>query len=252
MKFRYKALFIFIIILTGAYLVVMSGLPDRQAISGYQPVSTINAAGLKFWDARYEFELRQYVPLDNISGHLENAVIISEDDLFYRHNGVNYQLLWEALKENLRQRDYVRGAGTITMQLARYAFLTRERSLIRKAKEIVLAKRIESVLSKETILELYLNSVQWGPNLYGAEAASWYYFGKPASALDLNEASLLAGILINPERYNLFVRLDDAKRLQRRVLRLMRDAGKISTEEMEIIHAQDVSLRGGLRIYQGG
>ena len=252
MKFRYKALFIFIIILTGAYLVVMNGLPDKQTISEYQPASTINAAGLEFWDARYEFDLRQYVMLEDISDHLHNAVIISEDDLFYQHNGVNYELLWEALKENLRQRDYVRGAGTITMQLARYAFLTRERSLLRKAKEIVLAKRIESVLSKDSILELYLNCVQWGPNLYGAEAASWYYFDKPAGALDLNEASLLTGILINPERYNLFERLDDAKRLQRRVLRLMKDAGKITAEEMEIIHAQEVSLRGGLRVYQGG
>ena len=135
------------------------------------------------------------------------------------------------------------------MQLARNIFLTKQETLIRKFKEIYLAKKIEKVWSKEQIFEYYLNIAEWGNNIYGAEAAAWYYFDKPASLLNLAEASLLAGILPNPIVFNPFDNWKGAKRHQLRVLKLMRTARLISEDELKSLSVQQVYLRGTKPIF---
>ena len=234
---------IFILGILGYFLIFYS-LPDSEKIIQYEPTSTVIDFSGFYWPKNIKVPLRKYVPLREISNHLRIAVIISEDDTFYRHSGINTEQMQLAFKQNFQQGRFVRGASTITMQLARNAFLTKEKSLIRKLREIILAKRIEKALSKSRILELYLNIIEWGPNIYGAEAASWYYFNKSASRLNIAEASLLAAIIINPKRFNPYIRFNSARKLQHRVLRLMRDAKIITPEEMDLIFSQQIVLRG--------
>ena len=145
--------------------------------------------------------------------------------------------------KNVKRRGYIRGASTITMQLARNAFLSKEKTLTRKVREIILARRIEKVLSKPRIFELYLNIVEWGPNIYGAEAAARYYFGKSASDLNMAEASLLAAMLPNPKRFNPMVRMSTVKKLQKRVLTLLQDAKVITSEEFKVLLVEPIYLR---------
>jgi monofunctional biosynthetic peptidoglycan transglycosylase len=159
-----------------------------------------------------------WTPLRAVSPHLVRCVIAAEDDRFYDHRGVDWAALREALETNLARRRYARGGSTITMQLARNLFLWREKSLLRKALEVVLAWRLETALSKERILELYLNVVEWGPGIYGAGEASRRYFGKPPSGLTLEEAALLAAILPNPVRWNPLDAPAIARRRQRELL----------------------------------
>ncbi|HEY5764603.1 MAG TPA: biosynthetic peptidoglycan transglycosylase, partial [Candidatus Deferrimicrobiaceae bacterium] len=131
----------------------------------------------------------------SIPRSLRNAVIASEDANFYTHEGVDHEAIREAIKDDLRKGRLARGGSTITQQLAKNLFLSREKTVSRKVKEYVLARRIDDRLSKARILELYLNVVELGPMVYGVGHASWYYFGKPPSALTLRESSFLAAML---------------------------------------------------------
>jgi membrane peptidoglycan carboxypeptidase len=155
-------------------------------------------------------------------------------------------MMKEAFRVNLERGRYVRGASTITMQLARNAFLHKRKTLLRKIREIILTRRIEKNLSKSRILELYLNIVEWGEGIYGAEAAARFYFGKPASNLNLNEATLLAAMLPNPKYFNPFTRLKSCQRMQKRVLWLMQNAHEITDEQAEWARTSYLVLRGSL------
>jgi monofunctional biosynthetic peptidoglycan transglycosylase len=144
---------------------------------------------------------RKWVPLEDISPNLRLAVIASEDGNFCRHWGVD----WAAVKDVIEQAQSwkgVRGASTIPMQVAKNLFLWEQRNYLRKALEVPLAYLMTAVWPKERMLEVYLNIAQWGPDLYGAEAASRRYFHKPASALTKREAVLLAVALPNPLHRN--------------------------------------------------
>ncbi len=141
---------------------------------------------------------QQWVPYARISPHLRRAVVVAEDGAFWEHDGVDVHELRKAIEESVERRRPPRGASTITQQLAKNLYLSPSRSPIRKLKELLIARRLEAELPKRRILELYLNSIEWGEGIYGAEAASRTYFGKPASALSAEEAALLAGALINP------------------------------------------------------
>ncbi|HEX9653665.1 MAG TPA: biosynthetic peptidoglycan transglycosylase, partial [bacterium] len=170
--------------------------------------------------------------------------IISEDDTFWHHDGVNFQMMKEAWKTNWDRGRYARGASTITMQLARNAFLSKEKTIVRKVREIIVARRIEKVLSKGQILELYLNIIEWGDHIYGAEAAAQYHFGKSSRNLDWSEAAMLAGILPNPNRFSPFRRLQTARRFQRRVLDLLVISKIIDAQTAEAAFAAPLQLRG--------
>ncbi len=223
---------------------VISGLPDREEIKNYHILSTVKSFDNFNWDQTLEGPIRKWVPLSAISQNLQHAVIISEDDTFFEHSGINFRMMKEAFKVNLERKSYARGASTITMQLARNAFLTKDKSLVRKLKEMILARRIEKTLTKNRILELYLNIVEWGENIYGAEAAAQYYFGKPAHELDLAEATLLASILPNPKRFNPFKRMQTARKLQKRVLNLMMLSRLIDEQTVATISNTPIRLRG--------
>ncbi len=243
-----KAIFFILVLLIFAAVAigwsVLSDLPSQLDILHYRPESTVTDLSSFNWDEEIIVPVRKYISLNKISPSLRKAVVISEDDLFFQHSGINMTELKKAFQENLEKKRYARGASTITMQLAKNAFLFKKKTLIRKLKEIIITKRLEQWLDKRTILEYYLNVVEWGPNIYGAEAAAHYYFGKSAAQINLAEGTLLAAILPNPNYYNPFKNFKGARRKQRRVLKLMRDAHLISAEEMQQIIDDPLYLRG--------
>ncbi|MGZ7041950.1 MAG: monofunctional biosynthetic peptidoglycan transglycosylase [Thermoanaerobaculia bacterium] len=140
----------------------------------------------------------RWVPYGAISPYLRRAVLVAEDDTFYEHGGVDVEAMRDALKRDWTRKKITHGGSTITQQLAKNLYLSPSRNPIRKLKEYFLARSLENHLSKKRILELYLNVVEMGERVYGAEAASRLYFGVSASALSPNQAALLAGSLPNP------------------------------------------------------
>jgi membrane peptidoglycan carboxypeptidase len=140
-----------------------------------------------------------FVPLEAVPDHLVGA-LVAREDAFYYHHGVDWGQLVRAFWRNWYAGEYQFGGSTLTMQLARELFLGKERSLLRKLREISYALQVERRLSKDEILELYLNVVHWGPGLRGVGAASCAYFGVPPSALDEEETRRLVAVLPSPER----------------------------------------------------
>jgi len=149
---------------------------------------------------KYSIDQR-WVPYSKISPYLIKAVLIAEDDKFWNHDGFDYEAIQKAIEKDLKAKKFKFGGSTISQQLARNLFLSPEKSLIRKISEAVITWRMEKVLSKRRILELYFNVAEWGEGIFGAEAASRHYFGKPSSELNPEEAARLAAILPNPRRY---------------------------------------------------
>jgi monofunctional biosynthetic peptidoglycan transglycosylase len=141
---------------------------------------------------------QRWMPIGSISPHLIKAVVSSEDAAFCTHHGVDWDEMQEALSRAEKTGRGVRGASTITMQVAKNLFLWNSRSYVRKAIELPLAYWIDFVMPKRRVLEIYLNIAEWGPGIYGAEAAARRHFNKPAAALDRREAALLATSLPNP------------------------------------------------------
>ncbi len=139
-----------------------------------------------------------WTPLDRIDPKLRWAVIASEDANFWRHEGIDWDATVAAAKKNLDQGRYAVGGSTITQQLAKNLFLTRQKTLVRKLREAVLAWRLERALSKRRILELYLNVAEWGEDVYGAEAAARHILGHSAARMTWGEAATLAAILPSP------------------------------------------------------
>jgi monofunctional biosynthetic peptidoglycan transglycosylase len=141
-----------------------------------------------------------WVPLTAISFNLQRAVIVAEDASFYQHHGVDFHELKESIKRNWQDGSFSRGFSTISMQLARNLFLSPNKEVRRKLKEIVIASLLELQLSKRRILELYLNVIEWGPGVYGAQAAAHYYFRESAAELSPEHAAFLASIIPSPTR----------------------------------------------------
>jgi len=143
-----------------------------------------------------------WVPLSRISPSLRQAVVAAEDASFFTHEGFDWEGIKEAAKYNLEAGELKRGGSTITQQLAKNLYLSSERSLFRKAREALITRSLEHELTKERILELYLNVAEWGQGVYGAEAASRHHFKKSARDLTPDEAAWLAAILPSPRRYD--------------------------------------------------
>jgi monofunctional biosynthetic peptidoglycan transglycosylase len=163
--------------------------------------------------------------LEDISPALVHAVLLAEDDRFYDHHGFDVEQIWIAIQEDLSKKQYVYGGSTITQQLARTLFLRPKKSIVRKLKEAVLTVYLEVFLPKKRILELYLNAIEWGPGVYGAEAASQYYFWKPASQLTPDEGVALASILPSPRRWSPFSEKAFIARRRTQLLERMQKAG---------------------------
>jgi monofunctional biosynthetic peptidoglycan transglycosylase len=217
-----------IVIALGYYF--YATLPDVSALQRRNPRIT---ALMELRDEEYRGEgvragRRQlWVSYDAISEHLKKAVLLGEDTAFFSHKGIDLNELGEALKKDWETLSFTRGASTITMQLAKNLYLDPSKNPLRKLKEIVIAHQLERTLSKRRIFELYLNIVEWGRNIYGAEAAARYYFGKNAAGLDPVQAATLAAMLPNPRGAT------DRSLLSRRNLILARLAkvGYLSDEE---------------------
>ena len=174
----------------------------------------------------------RWVRYERISSHLRRAVLVSEDNLFYEHEGVDVQAIRKALKRAWERRAFTHGGSTITQQLAKNLYLSPSRNPIRKLREYFIARSLERQLSKKRILELYLNVVELGLRVYGAEAAARHYFGVPASQLTPGQAALLAGALPNPRVMNPGNPNRRLRARQQTILSRMRRWGHLAEEEV--------------------
>lgn len=226
-----------LVFLSSVYLLT---IPDTKWLRDKNPeITSLMKYRLKTAQKGYSIKKR-WVKLSQISPYLIKAVLISEDDKFYIHEGFDLEGIMEAIKKDIKKRRFVAGGSTISQQLAKNLFLTPEKTISRKIKEAIITWRLERNLSKKRILELYLNVVEWGPGIFGAEAAANYYFGKHASELTPEEAARLAAVLPNPLRYH---PLGNSKFVQFRsslILEIMKRRGIIPPEyEIQRDTAQD-------------
>lgn len=247
-----KALFIGLGLLAVSVLVVLiwfflalKHLPDVSVLKRYRPAA---AAEVLDKDGNvlthyYDRKFRIWEPISSLPDVVIQAVVIAEDDTFFAHRGVNYRATWDALVLDVQKRRFARGGSTITQQMIKNVLLSREKTITRKVREYVLATKAEEILSKRKILEIYLNEVEWGENIYGIEAASRFYLDKHASELSAAESALLAGMLPNPRFYNPFKRMDKARRRQEQVLFNMQQAKLISQDEYAAALAAPLMLR---------
>ncbi len=219
-------------------------LPDVRSLRSYMPTETsyIYDINGELLTRIHDEANREVVPLERISPELKLAVLAIEDSHFYQHRGINPSSVGRALLANIEGGEVREGASTITMQLVKNLFLSPERQFSRKVAEAVLAMRLEQILTKDEILELYLNQVYWGHNTYGVETAAQSYFAKSAAEINLAEAAMMAGLIQAPEDFSPFSDYKLAKRQQAIVLARMRDLGWITPEEEKAAKAQPLGV----------
>jgi monofunctional biosynthetic peptidoglycan transglycosylase len=215
---------------------VWAGLPARSAVRALrrtEPPKTRlmeqreEEARAKGRKARVA---RTWVPLSRVSRHLIHAVLASEDQGFFGHEGVDWKAIEESIERNVERGRFARGGSTITQQLAKNLYFGTRKTIGRKARELVVTRWLEADLPKARILELYLNLIEWGDGVYGCEAGARLWYGKPASALSADEAAGLAAMIPNPRRLNPRVNAARHERATRRVLWLMGQAGYIGRD----------------------
>lgn len=194
-----------VLLLAAGFLAWNLVWPPVGRLSRHNPATTaFMQAQQEAWaESGMQRKLRhRHVPLGSISPNLQQAVLIAEDDKFYSHDGFDYGMMAQAMERNLEAGRMRYGASTLTQQLAKNLYLSSSKNLLRKAREAILTWRLEQSLSKQRILELYLNVVEWGPGVFGAEAAARYHFGVAASQLSPEQAARLAAVLPNPDQWN--------------------------------------------------
>jgi monofunctional glycosyltransferase len=199
-------------------------LPDVAILSKSNPRSTAlmdSRLAAAHEQGRPLSQAWTWVSLSLISPHLPRAVIAAEDASFFIHEGFDWEGIKGAAIHNLEAGDMKRGGSTITQQLAKNLYLSSERSLLRKAREAMITRSLEHRLTKERILELYLNVAEWGRGVYGAEAAARHHFEKSAAELTVEEAAWLAAILPSPQRYDPLRKTTALVRRHQRILRSM-------------------------------
>ncbi len=171
----------------------------------HNPVSTSfmdrQLAALREKDPKAQLK-HKWVPYNRISNHLKRAIIASEDSRFSEHEGVDWEAMEKAYEKNIKKGKVVAGGSTITQQLAKNLFLSGERSYLRKAQEVVITYMLEYMMDKERIFEIYLNIVEWGVGVFGAEAAAQHYYGVPAASLSAAQAARMAVMLPKPRFYD--------------------------------------------------
>lgn len=214
-------------ILFGYAAYVYLTVPDVRPLATTNPETTAFIE-LRAREARAKGEkprrVQRWVPYRRISPQLVRAVLVTEDSKFWRHDGLDYEQIKESMEINLERGEFARGASTITQQLAKNLYLSPSKNPVRKLRELIIARRLESALPKQRILELYLNVIEWGNGIYGAEAAARTYFGKPASQLEPAESALLAAAIANPRLMNPG---QPTARLRRRQQMVMRRMGAV-------------------------
>ena len=180
-------------------------LPDVRPLRAANPATTAFIE-LRAQDARSHGEpprrVQKWARYRDISSELKRAVLVAEDDAFWQHEGVDFEQLQESLIIDWARRGLLRGGSTITQQLAKNLYLSPSKNPIRKLRELIIARRLEAELPKARIFELYLNVIEWGDGVYGAEAAARTYFHTSAAELGAADAALLAGAIVNPRVLN--------------------------------------------------
>ncbi|MFZ6746813.1 penicillin-binding protein 1A [Undibacterium sp. JH2W] len=239
------SLTLFLAGLAFVYLVVAPGLPTLEAVTDYRPkiplrIYTADNALI----GEFGEEHRDFVPIKQIPAVMKNALLSIEDARFYEHGGISFIGAGRAILADLRG-GFHQGASTITMQVARNFFLSNEKSLPRKLKEILLTYRIEDALSKDQILELYMNQIFLGQRSHGFSSAAKTYFGKSLDQLSLAEAAMLAGVPQNPVRHNPAVNFEKTKQRQLLVLKSMVRNGFITEAQMEVAAKEEIKVVKG-------
>jgi len=238
------------LLLAFAFALAYANLPPIDTLTDYQP-----RIPLRVWTAdgiligEFGEERRDYVPIREVPKRVQQAILAAEDDAFYRHSGVDYTGLIRAVFANFASGRRGQGGSTITMQVARNFYLSSERSYLRKLYEIALAYKIESELSKDRILEVYVNQIFLGQRAYGFSAAAQTYFGKRLPDLTVAEAATLAGLPAAPSAYNPWVNPNRAKLRQQYVLSRMLQLGYISQREHDAAAAEAFKPRQAMAAY---
>src|SRR5262249_36498322 len=198
-------------------------LPDVRALRTANPSST---AFMRLREQEgHAGRDQRWVPYARISQNLKRAVIVTEDSAYWQHDGVDYDQLRDAVETNWERGEFARGASTITQQLAKNLYLSPSKNPLRKVKEVLITRRLEVELTKQRILEIYLNVIEWGDGVWGAEAAARRYFHKSAAELTTSEAALLAGAIANP---HIMDPGHPSKRLRVRQVMIMRRMGAVT------------------------
>ena len=232
------------LLLSFAILIAQPNMPSLEVVTDYRP-----KVPLRIYTAdevligEFGEERRKVTPIAEFPDYLKKAVIAIEDDRFYEHGGVDYFGVIRAGLANLRGH-LSQGASTITMQVARNFFLTNEKTFSRKIYEIMLAWKIEQNLSKDQILELYMNQIFLGQRAYGFASAARIYFGKDVGDLTIGESAMLAGLPKAPSAYNPVVNFRRAKIRQEYILQRMRDLKYISSEDYAKAMLEEINVRG--------
>lgn len=239
------------ILLALAAILVYPNLPSLEALTDYQPkvplrVYTADGALI----GEFGEERRAVVKINAVPPMMRQAILAAEDERFYQHGGVDYIGVVRAALSNLTSGGAREGASTITMQVARNFFLSREKTLTRKFSEALLALKIEHSLSKDQILELYINQIYLGQRAYGFASAAQTYFGKPLKNVSLGEAAMLAGLPKAPSRYNPVVNPKRARARQLYVLRRMHELKYITDAQLKQAQEQRLAVHRQPQVFE--
>ncbi len=233
-----------------AVVLIYPGLPSLEVLTDYQPkipLRVFSADGKQIGE--FGEERRAVIAMDAVPKPMVAAILAAEDERFYKHSGVDYIGVARAAISNFVSGGARQGASTITMQVARNFFLLKEKTLTRKFNEMLLAFKIEHNLTKDQILELYINQIYLGQRAYGFAAAAQIYFGRPLEKLTLAEYAMLAGLPKAPSRYNPIVNPKRAKQRQIYVLGRMRSLGTITEEQFVQAEKQALAFKKDLADY---
>lgn len=247
LKVLFVVFFLILLVTIGGtvtYYVMTLDLPGIDALKDYRPsiASRVLDENNELID-EFFLEDRKMVKISEVPKITQYAFVAAEDSRFYQHQGFDLQSIFRAMFKNVEAGKIVQGGSTITQQVAKLMYLTPERKYIRKFKEAILSYRIDKYLTKDEILNLYLNQIYLGHGTYGIESASIGYFGKSAKDLTLPEAALLAGLPKAPTTYSPFLYFDRAKQRQTYVLTRMMEEGFITQEQMDKAAAAPLNLR---------
>ena len=235
---------VFTLLLGYAFLIAKPNLPKISALVDYNPKTPLRIyTADKVLIGEFGEERRKVTPISEIPMSMRNAVLAIEDDRFYSHGGVDYVGILRAALTNLRG-NLAQGASTITMQVARNFFLSNEKTFSRKIYEVLLSWEIESQLSKDKILEIYMNQIYLGQRAYGFSSAAQIYFGKELKDISIAEAAMLAGLPKAPSAYNPVSNFRRAKIRQEYILQRMRDLSYITPEQYQNAMAEELHIRG--------
>lgn len=244
-----KKIILYIFLIISAYLsyigISLVLMPPVGDLANKRFNTTIQ---VKDWKGKYHpFVVgpkgRYWTPSARIPSEMKWAVILAEDSNFYRHDGFDVKAIKNAIKYDLEKKSLKRGASTITQQTAKNLFLSREKTITRKLKEIYLAYRMEQELTKGRIIEFYLNVVELGPMVYGIGHGAQYYFGKSASNLTPRECAFLAAMLPGPRvAYNPYKNLGKVLKRSNMILRLLRQKGVLAEGEYKVALAESPNI----------